>query len=436
MKILLVTLLAANLVSFVFLGFFPEFFLALLFSLLLLTLVSSFRLLQQSINYRKKKQNIIFIISLSFLFLLVSYISEIRWSLNPFGMLDAYAMWVGKGRMLALSILDGNPLPIWNKYWRMPNYPLGIPFLHADLSLVFSSLSEFLITLKIPNYLYLVLLYFFLIERTLDLQKSVVKWGFLIMIGAFLFHPNYLLVISDLCADFPVSVTIAIATYFLIKRDKEKDFYWIFFAIALLINLKSEALLISIVLCGFYILYAVIEKTFKIQFFMIALLLLVLFGSPTWYLFGKGSFLSSDFKGINQSSSHTSFIIERLLDGDLWYLVTKFFLKFYLTLTKGLSFVLLAIVLIWGSLNLRIGVLFYFVSVSIYTGIFLLTSLDPQVHLEQAYDRIHFQLFLIPLVIFGEFGKENEEVITKGFTGFRNELIKQFKRMIHKDLKK
>ncbi|TGM51352.1 hypothetical protein [Leptospira vanthielii] len=434
MKILLVALVLTNLVSFIVLGFFPEFFLGLLFLLFVLALVSSFRLLQHLIHYKNKRQNILFIISFSFLFLLISYISEIRWSLNPFGMLDAYAMWVGKGRMLALSILDGNPLPIWNGYWRMPNYPLGIPLLHADLSLVFSSVREFLITLKIPNYLYLLLLYFFIIERTLDLKQPVVKWGFLILTGAFLFHPNYLLVISDLCADFPVSVTLAIATYFLIKKEKEENVYWLFLTIALLINLKSEALLISIVLFGFCILYNLIEKTYKLQFLLIALLLLALFGSPTWYLFGKGSFLSSDFKGINQSSSHTSFIMERIFDGNLWLLVTKYFLKFYLSLTKGLSFVLLLIALIWGSLNLRIGVFFYFVCVSIYSGIFLLTSLEPQVHLEQAYDRIHFQLFLIPLVIFWKFAKENEETITKVFANVCQESNKQFKRIFKKKL--
>ncbi|MCW7493201.1 hypothetical protein ND861_10845 [Leptospira sp. 2 VSF19] len=410
---LLILVLLTNLASFIMLGFFPEYYTGLLYFLVIIFIFGVLHILHQSKKYKFKKQDFVSIFANFLLFMLIGYITEIRLSLNPFGMLDAYAMWIGKGRMLALSILDGNPIPLWNQYWRMPNYPLGIPLLHADLSLVFSSVNSFLITAKIPNYLYLALLYLFFTDRLLEIKNPSIRWGFIILTGTFLFHPNYLLVVSDLCADFPVSVTFAIATYYLIERDKKKSQVLLFLSLSLLTNLKSEALLITIVILVFFFFLSYIERRITKQFLILGLFLLVAFGAPTWYLLAKGSFLSSDFKAINQSSPGTNFILERLLNGSLWLLVIDFFLKFYLSLTKGFLLTLLLLVLFWGSLNLRITVLLYLISISIYTGIFLLTSLDPQVHLEQAFDRIHFQLYLIPLVIFWKFTKDNEEKISE-----------------------
>lgn len=429
MTALLLALLIANLASYIILGFYPKFYLGLLLFLLSLLFFVFFQIAKNILRYKNKKQSLLHIIGYLFLFLVVTYLSEIRWSLNPFGMLDAYAMWVGKGRMLALSILDGNPIPLWNSYWRMPNYPIGLPLLHADLSLSFSSLNLFFHTVKIPNYLYLILLFFFVIERSLELKQTKLRWGFLVLTGTFLFHPNFLLVISDLCADFPVSVTLAIATYFLIQREKENANYLLILTISLLINLKSEALLLSGLILVFHFFYSYTEKRITKQFVISAFFLLLVFGIPTWYLFAKGSFLSSDFKSVNQSSAQTNFIVERLLSGNLWILVLKFFIKFYISLTKGISFSLLILVLIWGSFNLRVSVLFYFAAISIYTAIFLLTSLDPQIHLEQAYDRIHFQLYLIPFVIFWKFGKDNEEKISEFLTLIENHTQNIWKRI-------
>ncbi|MCW7459071.1 hypothetical protein ND856_12680 [Leptospira bandrabouensis] len=428
MTYLLITLLITNLASFIVLGFYPEFYKGLLYFLVTLFVLCTFAILKKVKTNQNKKQGFVSITTFFFLFAMVAYISEIRLGLNPFGMLDAYAMWIGKGRMLALSILDGDPIPLWNQYWRMPNYPLGIPLLHANLSLAFSSLNSFFITAKIPNYLYLTLLYFFVTERSLELKKPSLRWGFLILTGTFLFQPNYLLVVSDLCADFPVSVIFAVATYFLMERDKKYSHYILILSLSLLINLKSEALLITVVLLAFVFFFHYLEKRISKQILILTFLLLAVFGAPTWFLLAKGSFLSSDFKSINQASPETNFILERLLSGNLWVLVIQFFLNFYLSLTKGLLFVLLFLVFIWGSTNLRITVLFYLISISIYTGIFLLTSLDPQMHLEQAYDRIHFQLYLIPLVIFWKFTKDNEEKISDSLSSILNSINQLWKR--------
>lgn len=413
MKTIIGILLFMHLMSFYVLNFFPNLYPTLLASLTISTFFVCLQIIKEIMINKDRKQFFVFAGLLGSVFLIISYIAEIRWSINPFGMIDAYAMWVGKGRVLAISILEGDPLPLWNTYWRMPNYPLGIPLLHANFSLAFPTLENFLTTIRIPNYIYLALLYSFILGRIQELKSIRFKILFIITTGAFLFQPNYLLVTSDLCADFPVSVVLAIVTFFLLNSEGKYDFYWMISCLALLINLKSEALLIAM-LASIFFLYLYLSKKQKlIRPFLILFLLLIFFGSPTWYLFGKGSFLSSDFKDVNNSPSQLQFLIGRLFDKQIWLLIIKYFSNFYFTLTKGLTLSLILIVLIWGNRKLRIGGLFYLVCISTYTGIFLLTSLDPEIHLDQAYDRIHLQLFLIPLVIFWEFIKQNENLMTK-----------------------
>ncbi|TGL56832.1 hypothetical protein EHQ59_00980, partial [Leptospira kemamanensis] len=323
MKTSLLFLLLINIFSFIIFGFFPELYIALPILILGFAIFSFYQCIKVFKRIENKKEFLIYSIALTSIFLCIIYIVEIRWSINPFGMIDAYAMWVGKGRVIALGILNEDPIPLWNSYWRMPNYPLGIPFLHANVSIVFPETETFLTLIKLPNYFFLFIVYIFLLGRVLSIKHKYGKIIFLLVSGVFLFQPNYLLVNSDLCADFPVSVLLALVTYFLLELNEKKTIVWLILTAALLINVKSEALIISFIslIFMFGLLFSNKENLFKP--FLLSLFLVAIFASPTWYLIAKGSFLSTDFKDVSKSTFQIEFLFNRIFNKDVWTLIIK-----------------------------------------------------------------------------------------------------------------
>ncbi|TGL99253.1 hypothetical protein [Leptospira jelokensis] len=423
MKPLLIILLASNLLSFLIFLFFPTNYKLLTYANFAFIFILCFFSIKYCLKHFKDKKITLSILPLLFLFSVVIFIMESRWKINPFGMIDAYAMWVGKGRVLALTALHTEPIPLWNSYWRMPNYPLGIPFLHANLSVAFPQVEDFLMTIKIPNYIYLLLLFVFLFERMNEFKKGFVKFLFVAVSGAFLTQPNFLLITSDLCADFPVSVLLGITTYFLLNLNAKSNQLWLLLTIALLINLKSEAMLTSSVAFFFALVLIYQSETKFLKFAVFSLLVVFLLSIPTFYLITKGSFLSTDFNEVKLSK--IQFLKTRFLNIEIWIYILSYWKDFYITQTNFISLFPLMICLKSGDSSSKFSAAFYLLCVTIFSGIFLVTSLDPKLHLEQAFARIHLQLFLIPLILCWYLLKINEDQIYQTYNQIIESIIKK-----------
>lgn len=318
--------------------------------------------------------------------LIYSYLP--RWEIQPHGMIDAPVLWMGKSTHLVERFFHGMEFLPNNPDWKFPNYPIGIPIIFAIPSVVIGTSSSL-----IPQFFTVLMsmcflgLCFHLANSIHDKKSNILYWVF---VASVIFNIKFISVQSDLCADYPISIGLALLVYaFLGKKNKFDQSVFIGIILGFLLTLKNEML---IVVSIYIFLIFAINLLFKRSFYNPRLILihLVLVAFPITLNRFLMPVVPSDFS-FTFLSSPDAF---QILINRTFKILTSFF-NYYIMEQRGLEIILTFLLLFIGSRRINFILLSFWMIVFSYNFLFLFTRLNIEEHLSDAYIRIAFQLYLI-----------------------------------------
>ena len=332
-----------------------------------------------------------------------------RFSQEPFGMWDAWAMWNAKSKDFTLDFIEGHHFQFYRETWAHPGYPILIPLQISFIGINIGKFTE--VISYLINYLYIILFWFMMIKDYSQYSNSYLYK----LVTFFPFLLNGLInLASDLCADFPLSIYFCYVVY-LILYHKDFDLYSkkyyhliLGLSIGILPLIKNEGIFFS-----FFITIAFFIKFFKE--FNINKFLLFLLGISFPFIFVVYYKINApEFNPVPITKDHLLNVLinwerymnillaELILNVYTLYLFVPIILIYFLYKKYKLSYLYTII------LCLHLTVDF----------IFLITSSDQVWHLQTAYLRLNLQLvpafFLITQNIIKE--KLSKEISDKKIT--------------------
>lgn len=368
--------------------------------LLFLTVYSILYWIDKSGNKRNDRRSheissVIFnsIVFLSTYFIIYSFYTN-RWILEPHGMDDAIVIWNQKAKVIALDFLSSVEVEFNRDTWKLQSYPLGLPLTIAHFTILVQKW-----TLEVPYFysLFLTFLLFNYLNSIIQkipskLEKSIV---FIVSIS-FVFKINYVMIQSDLCADYPLSIGIFIFSYQIFQKINYQNIFLNSLVLSWIFSLKDEGGVFSIIgfLLSIFIYFRRTSNPRLYLFFIILYFILIL---PTIHHKLTISEISYAFSPGNKS------LIEKIFNLDSFFLIGSYFLKYHLFNIYGLS-LLITVLIIFSRFKTRLFYLclLYWSMVLIYNLTYFLTNLRLVEHLDTSYDRVnyHFWMLLYILLIY------------------------------------
>ncbi|PJZ53448.1 hypothetical protein CH380_09675 [Leptospira adleri] len=350
------------------------------------------------------------------------YFFQLRTSIEPLGMWDAWAMWSPKTKYLVSQFFAGEKIDLDLREWPHPDYPLGYPLFASFFGILSGKWSP-IIQVYASFYFYFLGFYFFI-----RMRRSLWISALVLLIYCTFF--KWIMLSTDLCADLPLSVYFSFCFYFLIERigiDRLKfrtqrvAFGFFFGALSFW---KNEGFVLALVLfAAFSIqLYEIEGKNCyrKLSFFALGFLSAVCF--VLFQKLNSPSALPNDFIQNEDVLSSILKLGTRLTSIDRWNIVMAEKIRFQLRLAHGFYILIFAYSFIFGKKEVRFGVILLLLLSLLYDLFFVITNADLQWHLETAYDRIHFHFFL-PSLICLSLASEDEGKMTENPPKFQNEAV-------------
>ncbi len=386
-----------------------------IFSFLLYSLIITFYFYLKGIDRNKYKYSNFhlkyYIITL-LLIIILGYIHNIRWTLEPHGMDDAIVIWNQKAKVIFYNFINSQTIEFTRETWKLRSYPLGLPLSIAYLCIIVQKWS-----LLIP-YFYVLLMSFVLLIINIKFIEETFnkKTKFLVyfLFFSFIFKTNYLLIQSDLCADYPLSLGICFFSYFLLQKKSYSTIFLNTLVLSWIFSLKDEGCVFSIFafLLSIFIYIKGSSDKKLISLFIIGYLLMI---APTLYH-------KITVKEISYAlSSGDKSIFDKIFNLDSLFIILNYFWRYHLANIYGVSF-LITLIVLFNNHKTRIVyiILLYWVMIVIYNSTYFLSNLRLVEHLDTSYNRInyHFWMLLYLILIY------NLKLRRKAFITFLNVKIK------------
>lgn len=338
------------------------------------------------------------------------YFFQLRTSIEPLGMWDAWAMWSPKAKYFVSQFFAGEKIDFHLTEWPHPDYPLGYPLFSSVIGILSGGWAP-IVQVYASFYFYFLGFYFLA-------RMKYSHWNSLLVLLTYCTFYKWLMLSTDLCADLPLSIYFAFCFYFLVAKigidrirlnTQRIAFGFLFGSLSFW---KNEGVVLAIVLfAAFSIQLYAIERNNcyrKLLFFAIG------FVSAVFFVFlqklSSASALPNDFI---QNGDVTSSILQfwtRLISADRWNIVMAEKFRFQFKIVYGFYILIFAYSLYFGKKEVRLGVLLLTLLSILYDLFFVITNADLQWHLETAYDRIHLHFFLPSLICLSLASGEEESV--------------------------
>ncbi len=329
---------------------------------------------------------------LALLYLAILYVCILRWSIELHGMGDAYVLWSGKASVIANLYIQNKDISLSNLNWKFPSYPLALPLLLSGFTIINGNYNPLF-----PIVFTCICTLFFLFIMATHWVNQKGKYGkfiFITLVSAMFLDKNYLFVQSDLCADYPLSIFVAIACCLFLQRHRKHYYFYIGCTLSIMSSLKNEGVLISLVFIVILIVYKFNGEKVNLTPILLAYLI---FFSPMIIYKLNFTLTPNDFESNESLVSKLIHKNPKIFMNEL-LLVTKYFIEFQFGFQKGILLFFSYFLIVYGDKKQKTLLVFYWILVFIYSGIFLTTSLDIEKHLNSAYHRINVHMYPILFV--------------------------------------
>jgi len=326
------------------------------------------------------------------LYFVILYVYILRWSIELHGMGDAYVLWSGKASVIANLYLQNDGINFSNLNWKFPSYPLALPLLLSGFTIINGNYNPL-----IPIIFTCICTLFFLfiiVTQSVHQKGKLGKIIFITLVCTMFLDRNYLFVHSDLCADYPLSILVAISCFLFLRRQRKYYYYYIGCTLAIMSSLKNEGVLISLVFIVILIIYKLNGEKLNLTSILIAYLIFFL---PMIIYKLNFTLTPNDFKSNEGLLSKVIQKNPKILLNE-FMTVSKYFIEFQFGFQKGILIFFSYFLMVYGDKKQKTLLAFYWLLVFIYSSIFLSTSLDIEKHLNSAYHRINVHMYPILFV--------------------------------------
>ncbi|MCG9875785.1 MAG: hypothetical protein MH321_13495 [Leptospiraceae bacterium] len=341
-----------------------------------------------------------------FFFLLFSFIGIyflfLKWNLEPYGMWDSWSMWNLKAKTNSLNIIFNSTVKLFDVNWHHMDYPFTLPALISSLSLIWGSWNQ-----NIPLFLN-VLFFIITISIFVSSVNKTNSWLIFILLLILTLNFNYLSIISELCADHILSMSLLILLYVIsnninfnkVTELKLIDNNWNMIALILIFLslLKNEGFMFSVIFLFLLILILIYfnrtNKSYKLFKYLITLIFIFfLFLFWKYFVYLNIESFESDFtfKGI-------SFLFFNLIQNDYLILLFNKFFNYHIIELKGLIVISLIINIILSRNVIHRFASIYLFLLFLFLNLIFLFSLDISWLLKTAYSRIN--IVLLPSILY------------------------------------
>ncbi len=345
-------------------------------------------------QFKKPNKKIFIVSSIAIISILFSiYLGYERWTIEPFGMWDAWAIWNLKAKTLTYEYLYADHLNIPHVDWAQKDYPLGLPLIHASIGISIGYWSE-RITYVSQIILHSAICFSFL--RYFYNFSQYVLLSFLSLLFLSI-NVYYTTIVTDLCAELILSFCLLILYIQFINFKKIFDpskFELMSFGsiVALPMLFKNEGILISLLFIFLFVINLLVTKSFSPQ--RILYFSIPIFASLILLLYWKS--LNQDVIPVDfQRQSYENIFSEIKVRSEF---VKIYFMNYHRTLV----FLLFPITILFAFFTKKSEFFFLglhlMILILLYNLSFILSNRDISWHLNTAYARIHAAL--IPCTIF------------------------------------